>query len=171
MTQVFHVIEGAHRGQRCQINDDEVFIGRDPKCRIVIPDRSVSRTRARVFRRGHTCYIEDCHSRNKTYVNGVEVEEPVRLADGDRVQICGTTLSYQPLTALVHESGTADGSSVLCTIDVTSIEDDAMQAKAARKLRAIMRVTNSLGETLDQSEVLSRVLRGQPAPPSNLPGR
>jgi sigma-B regulation protein RsbU (phosphoserine phosphatase) len=160
MTDVLHVLEGHNRGERYEINDDEVFIGRDPKCRIVIRDRRVSRTHARVVRRGPTCYVEDCDSRNQTYVNGVEVEELVPLAAGDEIRICATTFRFRSLTALAHESATDDGSSVLYTFDAASKDDDALQAGAARKLQAIMRVTESLGETLDRHEVLSRVLRG-----------
>jgi signal transduction histidine kinase/ActR/RegA family two-component response regulator len=67
---------------RTHLVDEEVYIGRDPKCEIWIPDRFASRKHARILRRGVDEYvIEDLGSRNGTRVNGNRVKEYVLQPD------------------------------------------------------------------------------------------
>lgn len=73
-------------GQRWPI-EDEVQIGRDSACVIVIPDRQVSRYHTRVYRKENLVYIEDLASKNGTFVNGNKISDPIILEDGDLVQI------------------------------------------------------------------------------------
>ncbi len=78
---------GGLGGQRWRLDRDEIVIGRSPECDIILPDRQVSRRHARIFRQGDTYYIEDLHSKNGTWVNGVPVYNAVPLEDGDEIQI------------------------------------------------------------------------------------
>ncbi len=78
---------GAQGGQRWRLDVPEVLIGRSPECDIILPDRQVSRRHARVFREGEDYYVEDLGSKNGTWVNGQPVHGPVRLKDGDEIQI------------------------------------------------------------------------------------
>jgi len=64
-----------------------IIIGRDPACDIVIPDRQVSRRHARLTPTPRGLLLEDLHSKNGTHRNGERVAAPVRLEDGDVVQI------------------------------------------------------------------------------------
>lgn len=65
----------------------ETVIGRDPDCDIVLPDRQVSRRHAVIRRKGGDYFIEDCASKNGTYVNGRELSEACLLQDGDEIQV------------------------------------------------------------------------------------
>ncbi len=64
-----------------------ITIGRDPACDIVIPDRQVSRRHARLTPTSRGLLLEDLRSKNGTHLNGTRVAAPVRLEDGDVVQI------------------------------------------------------------------------------------
>ena len=77
---------GPLRGERFPLRE-ETLIGRDPSCGIVIPDRQVSRRHARVWMDAQGVWLEDLASKNGTHVNGRRVTAPVRLRDGDLVQV------------------------------------------------------------------------------------
>ncbi len=77
---------GPLNGQRWLIADI-LTIGRDPSCEIVIPDRQVSRYHARLTRTEDGVLLEDLSSKNGSFYKGHRVTEPVRLEDGDPLQI------------------------------------------------------------------------------------
>jgi len=62
-------------------------VGREFDCQINIPDRQVSRYHARFSVTPDGIQLEDLGSKNGTHYNGVLVEEPVILQDGDVIQI------------------------------------------------------------------------------------
>lgn len=77
---------GILNGQRWSVRGSLV-IGRDSACEIVIPDRQVSRRHARLSVTQDGIMLEDLGSKNGTHCNGVRVDEPVQLNDGDSVQV------------------------------------------------------------------------------------
>lgn len=77
---------GLLNGQRWPVRGSLV-IGRDSTCEIVIPDRQVSRRHARISVTREGVLLEDLGSKNGTHCNGVRVDEPVKLSDGDSVQV------------------------------------------------------------------------------------
>ncbi len=77
---------GPLNGQRWLIKDD-VLVGRDDSCNVVIQNRQVSRYHARLVNLSHGVQLEDLGSKNGTHINGREVVEPVMLQDGDIIQI------------------------------------------------------------------------------------
>lgn len=78
---------GPAAGQRWPLVKDEMVIGREPTCEIVIPDRQVSRAHARLQRVEGGFELEDLGSKNGTHVNGMQVQGRVRLQDGDLIQV------------------------------------------------------------------------------------
>ena len=64
-----------------------LLVGRDPACDIMIPDRQVSRHHARFISVTDGTLIEDLGSKNGTHWNGMPVDDPVQLQDGDVIQI------------------------------------------------------------------------------------
>lgn len=62
--------------QQWTLQKDELILGRDESCDIVVPERNVSRQHVRLFRQGEAFYIEDLESRNGSWVN----DEPLRNA-------------------------------------------------------------------------------------------
>ena len=77
---------GVLSGQRWQI-EDQLVIGRDPSCELVISDRQVSRYHARLERTPEGIVLEDLGSKNGTFCNGTRLETPLLLKDGDVIQV------------------------------------------------------------------------------------
>lgn len=73
---------GPLNGERWVLKDITV-IGRDPGCSIVLVDRQVSRYHARVSIEGERVALEDLGSKNGTFLDNVQLTEPVMLHDGD----------------------------------------------------------------------------------------
>jgi hypothetical protein len=77
---------GPLNGQRWPINASTI-IGRETDCDIIIPSRQVSRFHARLSYAEDGIILEDLASKNGTHVNGKLLVDPVKLEDGDIIQI------------------------------------------------------------------------------------
>jgi predicted component of type VI protein secretion system len=77
---------GPLNGQRWPLQDNLV-VGRDQSCDIVVADRQVSRHHARVAITNQGVMLEDLGSKNGTHHNGEAIADPVFLQDGDVIQI------------------------------------------------------------------------------------
>ncbi|HEX9090216.1 MAG TPA: FHA domain-containing protein [Anaerolineales bacterium] len=77
---------GPLNGQRWILKDD-ILVGRDDACHVIIQNRQVSRYHARLVNLPEGVQLEDLGSKNGTHVNGQEVVDPVLLQDGDVIQI------------------------------------------------------------------------------------
>ena len=85
---VLIIREGERAGLNWTLHEDEITIGRGSECDIVLPERQISREHVRIFRRGDTYYLEDLHSKNGTWVNGIQVQgETVPLKHEDEIQL------------------------------------------------------------------------------------
>jgi len=80
--------EGLLRGGRWPLTRDGLLIGRGSDCDVVVADRQVSRHHARIRLGTEGVFtLEDLKSKNGTHVNGVALEAPYRLVDGDVIQV------------------------------------------------------------------------------------
>jgi predicted component of type VI protein secretion system len=77
---------GPLEGKRWVVKDS-LIVGREPDCDIVVADRQVSRQHARFSIKEKIVFVEDLKSKNGTHHNGQKIKEPMRLEDGDLVQI------------------------------------------------------------------------------------
>src|SRR5262245_56431552 len=70
------------------------YIGRGVDCQLALDDAMVSRRHAalRVYAGGAT--IEDLGSRNGVLLNGIRIERPEPLRDGDQIRIGSQDLSF-----------------------------------------------------------------------------
>ncbi len=84
---------GPLNGQRWAISN-ELLIGRDEACDIVIPERQVSRHHAKLSRTAQGTLLEDLVSKNGTHLNGVLITQPTPLQDGDIIQIALAQVFY-----------------------------------------------------------------------------
>ena len=71
-----------------------VAIGRDSDRDICLPDRQVSRQHAYIRRTGDGYVVEDSGSKNGTWINGLPLEGPTPLTDGDEVTIAARYKLY-----------------------------------------------------------------------------
>lgn len=84
------------------------LVGRDAtSCRICIFDGLISRRHARIECDGEQATIEDLGSRNGTRLNGVPIERPHVLRDGDRIGIGSYELTVSLMNARDQEWGDA----------------------------------------------------------------
>jgi len=77
---------GPLSGQRWRLQN-ELTIGREDTCSIVVPSRQVSRLHARLYITPDGIVLEDCGSKNGTHHNGKIITEPILVQDGDTLQI------------------------------------------------------------------------------------
>lgn len=69
------------------LDEGENLIGRGPDATIRIENPEVSRRHAKLIVDGDTVTLQDLGSKNGTHRNGLRLETPVRLADGDEIWI------------------------------------------------------------------------------------
>ncbi|MBR2002866.1 MAG: SpoIIE family protein phosphatase [Thermoguttaceae bacterium] len=76
------------------IRSDSTVVGRHPYCDVVLNNNAVSREHARLTKRSDGVYLEDLHSRNGVWINGVKISEPTRIYSRDSIQIGDATLVF-----------------------------------------------------------------------------
>lgn len=81
-------------GQRVELSERPVVIGRLPECDIVAPDPGVSRHHAEVRAEIDGFHLIDLGSTNGTIVNGVAVRAH-HLEDGDELQFGSTVVRFE----------------------------------------------------------------------------
>ena len=83
------------RGDRVyRLDGPAIVLGRSRQCDVVINDPNVSRRHAEVRREADGYVVVDLESTNGILVNGRGVKR-VALADGDRLQLGTTSLSFE----------------------------------------------------------------------------
>jgi pSer/pThr/pTyr-binding forkhead associated (FHA) protein len=76
-----------------ELGNGSLLIGRLPECDVLLQDNLVSRMHARLSVQGDSVVVEDLHSSNGVYVNGIRVGHSTVLREGDRILIGTTELS------------------------------------------------------------------------------
>jgi two-component system cell cycle response regulator len=100
------VIYGGQLGQRIELTQDDVTVGRDDDNAIHVALHTISRRHARLFLQDDAHHVEDLGSTNGTFVNEVEITAPTRLRNGDLVRCGGAVLKFIEggnVEALYHE--------------------------------------------------------------------
>jgi pSer/pThr/pTyr-binding forkhead associated (FHA) protein len=87
------ITAGSGRGQTFELRG-EASLGRSRSNAIVLSDSKVSRNHARLDPVRSTYILTDLGSANGTFVNGVRITQPVRLRDGDSLQVGDTQLVF-----------------------------------------------------------------------------
>ena len=111
-----------------ELPEGETMLGRGDDNQIVLAGQLVSRRHARLLVRGDELLVEDAGSRNGTAVNGVMIDEPVRLGEGDVVDFGENRL-------LVRRPGAREGESTVLVRREPSISLE--QIRKARALDAL----------------------------------
>ena len=92
------IIAGPARGQRFDLREHTVIIGRDESCAIRIPDERVSRRHLQVGydSRGDRHFALDVGSENGVTVNGIRLQRGSlqSLDSGDEIRIGRSSLRY-----------------------------------------------------------------------------
>jgi pSer/pThr/pTyr-binding forkhead associated (FHA) protein len=76
-----------------ELGSGSILIGRLPECDVLLQDSLVSRMHARISVQNDSVLVEDLHSTNGVYVNGLRVGHSAVLREGDRILIGTTEIS------------------------------------------------------------------------------
>ena len=71
------------------------LLGRDRDCVARIEHATISRHHASIVITGTSAVLEDLGSKNGTWVNGLQIEKPTELEDGDEVRLGSVALVYR----------------------------------------------------------------------------
>ncbi|MFZ5641142.1 MAG: FHA domain-containing protein [Bacillota bacterium] len=74
--------------------DRVIYIGRGEENQVNLAGSFASHRHARIIFRDRNYFLEDLGSTNGTYINGVRINDPVQLKDGDLVKVAGVTLRF-----------------------------------------------------------------------------
>jgi predicted component of type VI protein secretion system len=81
------IASGKRAGRAISMKRDKLLIGRAEECDLRPLSEEVSRKHCAIIRKGDDLWVQDLRSRNGTFVNGLKLTEPKRLADGDLVRV------------------------------------------------------------------------------------
>lgn len=87
------VLQGQRLGQRIDLGDDPLIIGRSPEVEFQVVERSVSREHCRIWREPSGYRIKDLDSTNKTFLNDQPIIE-AELKDGDHIAVGSCVLKF-----------------------------------------------------------------------------
>jgi pSer/pThr/pTyr-binding forkhead associated (FHA) protein len=90
---VVHSADKDAQGQRYDLGDEDVTIGRDAGSTIVVGSDQASRRHARIFVSGGAHVLVDLESTNGTFLNSKLVKEQT-LRHGDVMRVASTVLKY-----------------------------------------------------------------------------
>ena len=99
-------ISGGTLGRRFELGPHGLVVGRDPENEICADLPSISRRHARLYEKEDGAWLEDLGSTNGTLVNGVPVDGPYQLRNGDQITCGGSIFKFIEggnVEALYHE--------------------------------------------------------------------
>ena len=89
------VVEGRSQGERADLSQAPILIGRGADAAIVLDDDYVSTRHARIAASGDQWFVEDLGSTNGTYIGSVRINQPTAIGVGTRVRIGKTILELR----------------------------------------------------------------------------
>lgn len=95
------VKQGPQIGIQFPLPREDVVVGREETCDIIIQDAEASRQHIQIRWESNAFVLHDLGSTNGTFVNGLQVVEPVVLNAGDTIGLGQTTLIFQDETSRV----------------------------------------------------------------------
>lgn len=163
------ILKGTEQGRRLQLADDQVILGRNRDCHVVIDYPAVSREHAQIVRIQDKYYIEDRDSRNGTFVNNQQIAGRTLLKNNDRIKICDFLCTFQdgtvvkPLPAALRREeteteGEAESSSTVeakCTGKISS--QVLLESQPAEKIEALLDISTNLAKTLELDDLLPKI--------------
>lgn len=171
---------GLNAGASIQVASPKCVLGRRSDCDVqdvFDGNERVSRRHAMIVDDGGEFFIEDLRSRNGTYLNGREVTQRMRLRGGDKIEICGVGFRFhdEPITrqgsesdsrseqfhTIVEEDEHAAG--ILASVALASSQvspTDSSLASPDRKLNGLVKLLESLGQSIQTDVLLDNLLSG-----------
>ena len=89
------VTEGANSGERAELDQAPILIGRGNDAAIRLDDDYVSTRHARIAASGDQWFVEDLGSTNGTYIGTARITQPTTITLGTQVRIGKTILELR----------------------------------------------------------------------------
>ena len=89
------VVDGANKGDRAELAEAPILIGRGSDAAIRLDDDYVSTRHARIAASADQWFVEDLGSTNGTYIGSARITQPTTLALGTQVRIGKTLLELR----------------------------------------------------------------------------
>ena len=89
------VTEGGNAGERADLDQAPILIGRGADAAIRLDDDYVSTRHARIAASGDEWFVEDLGSTNGTYIGSVRITQPTTITLGTQVRIGKTILELR----------------------------------------------------------------------------
>jgi hypothetical protein len=89
------VTDGANSGERADLDQAPILIGRGSDAAIRLDDDYVSTRHARIAASGDQWFVEDLGSTNGTYIGSARITQPTTLTLGTQVRIGKTLLELR----------------------------------------------------------------------------
>jgi pSer/pThr/pTyr-binding forkhead associated (FHA) protein len=89
------VVEGANKGERAELAQAPILIGRGADAAIRLDDDYFSTRHARIAASGDQWFVEDLGSTNGTYIGSARITQPTTLTLGTQVRIGKTLLELR----------------------------------------------------------------------------
>jgi pSer/pThr/pTyr-binding forkhead associated (FHA) protein len=89
------VVDGANKGERADLAEAPILIGRGADAAIRLDDDYVSTRHARIASSGDQWFVEDLGSTNGTYIGSARITQPTTLTLGTQVRIGKTLLELR----------------------------------------------------------------------------
>ena len=89
------VVDGANKGDRAELAEAPILIGRGSDAAIRLDDDYVSTRHARIAASGDQWFVEDLGSTNGTYIGSHRITQPTTLQLGTQVRIGKTVLELR----------------------------------------------------------------------------
>jgi hypothetical protein len=89
------VVDGANKGERADLAQAPILIGRGADAAIRLDDDYVSTRHARIAASGDQWFVEDLGSTNGTYIGSARLTQPTTLTLGTQVRIGKTLLELR----------------------------------------------------------------------------
>ncbi len=167
MAMVLSALKGPDQGRRFEVPDNEPQqIGRSSES-LPLTDRTISRRHAELTPDNGDWYINDLHSANGTYVNGVLVTEPRRLHVGDQIRVGMSLLLFGDEPYEASTSVRMVGRSEIdISVEYTAMSSDESMimavpdpaAAAQFQLDVVYELTALIGSATDRQELLEKVM-------------
>jgi hypothetical protein len=152
-----------------KVESEQNVIGRSSKADLVIPDRSLSRQHARLYKQNGNWLIEDLGSRNGTQVNQLPIANATALNEGDVIGLGASSVTvrrigeggdptdsfgehtlFKPAAELLESSQ--------ARTPTAGVADAETLKRYAERLQVLHQVHEALGRTIALDELLDMIL-------------
>ena len=152
----FYVLQGPDKGQTYQTSDAPTVLGRHSE-NVPLTDHSISRNHAQLRRVNGSWSIEDCHSSNGTYVNGIRIHGATKIRQGDQIRLGGTLLIFAGDDLIREFSGPRQP---LGMVDLNGVEqrvDSSILASAAANDESVILASPETSEAAHAWNVIYQI--------------